>query len=132
MSIVLRKKCKCIWNTVTHIYFISRQGWNLLSNSTIRNISSRLPTSTSELLRCGVTTDVLGDYGDRIIRIVTSYVEQHNLQKYDDKVSSEDEFEDGIDYSAVKLPDSISNKSIEPICIDFEDEDAELAAMDIP
>jgi len=112
-------------------YIISRQGWNLFSNSTIRNISSRLPTSKSGLVLCGVTKDVLGDYGDRIIQIVTSYVNKHNLQMYVDKVESEDEFEDGIDYSAIQLPAPISNKSIETIYIDSDD-DEELAAMDIP
>ena len=111
--------------------------WNILSNNTMKAIASRLPLTIDELKEVGgLGENIIKEYGDRIMKIVASYITQNGLQ---DSIGSraakrhkvqpesdsanhllcasnsltsngvdifdqDDEFDAGIDYSAIDLP----------------------------
>lgn len=105
-----------------------------MGSENMRKVAFRVPTTMEELVDCDLPENVRKQYGDRLIRSINAYIEQETLQRYIDnrpkkkqKVAvaedcvklesskpilidvpddSEDEFDDGIDYSAIELPSS--------------------------
>ena len=57
--------------------------WNIVSQNEMTKISYRVPLSIEELNDLAVLKeDVVKEYGDRLIKGINAFVEQHNLQKY--------------------------------------------------
>ena len=112
--------------------------WNILSNDAMKAIAAQVPMSIEELKGIGVLGEnVIKEYGERLIRAVTCFVKQGNLQecvsrrpckrqKVDENGGDDsnadakkpaavielddDEFGTDIDFSAVKLPDVVPAK----------------------
>lgn len=111
--------------------------WNILSNNVMKAIASRVPLTIDELKEVGgLGENIIKEYGDRIVKVVASYIEQKGLQdsvrnrptkrrKVPSDVDvtnrvppiggslastgveisdQDDEFDAGIDYSAIELP----------------------------
>jgi len=109
--------------------------WNIMSNSNMREIATQVPTSIEDLADCGLPENVQKEYGERLIKNLTSFIQQNNLQSYienrptkkrklDSKKAAvmekenkpvlidvpdtDDEFgDDGIDYSAIEIPTTL-------------------------
>ena len=104
-------------------------------------IAGHAPTSIDELADCEIGENVKKQYGERLLKNINNYIETEKLQKYienrskkkpktDSKStaaksskdakpilidSSDDEFDDGIDYSALNIPEANSTKPDKPI-----------------
>lgn len=111
--------------------------WNILSNNTMKAIASRRPQTVEELKEVGgLGENIIKEYGERIVKIVVSYINQNGLQDSTRKRAAkrrkvqpdagntshlpaasnpltskgveisdqDDEFDAGIDYSAIELP----------------------------
>ena len=87
-----------------------------MTTSMMEDIASKVPTTLGELAMCGISRNVVQDYGERIIKNIKSFIVQENLQKFIqyrvgsnnnamiDLSHDSDEFDDGIDYSSIKMP----------------------------
>jgi hypothetical protein len=101
----------------------------------MKTIAAQVPMTIEELKALGLLGEnIIKEYGERIVKVVSSYVAQENLEEYinrrptkrakldsagassatakkpavvvlDDSDESRDEFDDGIDYSAIEIPD---------------------------
>ena len=95
-------------------------------------IATQVPTTIEELADCGLPENVQKQYGERLVKCILSYIEMEKLEKYiqnrpkkkqkteassshspleqskpvliDVPDDSADEFDDGIDYSAIEIP----------------------------
>uniref|UniRef100_A0A7S2YF56 DNA 3'-5' helicase n=1 Tax=Entomoneis paludosa TaxID=265537 RepID=A0A7S2YF56_9STRA len=106
--------------------------WNILSNDAMKNIASQTPTTIEELKAVGALGDaIVEEYGERIVKVVKTFVETNGLQEYikerpakraktDDsskakggkkkpviQIDEDDEFDNGIDFGVIEIPDSI-------------------------
>ncbi len=104
-----------------------------MSNENMSHLAREVPTTMDELAACEIPQNVQKQYGERLLKVITAFVEQEKLQKYIDarpkkkqKVVAktannnkggnqividvpDDEFADGIDYSQVQIPLSQPN-----------------------
>ncbi|KAL7532408.1 hypothetical protein ACHAXR_004611 [Thalassiosira sp. AJA248-18] len=104
--------------------------WNILSNPKIANVATQVPTTIEELSKCEIPQMFQKQYGERLVKNINSYIEQEKLQQYvenrpkkkqktavdESKPESNpilidsdnefDEFDDGVDYSAIEIPAS--------------------------
>lgn len=59
--------------------------WHIMKQEAMNEISAKVPMSTDELNDLGVIGEnVAAEYGERLIRMIRSFIEQNNLQKYTD------------------------------------------------
>lgn len=59
--------------------------WHIMKQEAMNEIAAKVPMSTDELNDLGVVGEnVAAEYGDRVIRMIRSFIEQNNLQKYTD------------------------------------------------
>jgi bloom syndrome protein len=109
--------------------------WNILSNNTMKAIASRRPRTIEELKDVGgLGENIISEYGDRIVKVVVSYINQNGLDDMTratkrPKIPSDsdstnqrtatnnlssniveisdkdDEFDAGIDFSTIELPE---------------------------
>ena len=100
--------------------------WNIMSNDSMKLIAARVPMSMEALKAVGVLGEnVIKDYGERIVAVVSSFIEQKDLGDYvlqhrpnkrakvvevvdmlDDEDDDEDEFATDIDFGSIPLPDA--------------------------
>eukprot|EP00804_Cyclotella_cryptica_P004283 CCRYP_013482-RD/>CCRYP_013482-RD protein AED:0.03 eAED:0.03 QI:147/1/1/1/1/1/5/481/1228 len=106
--------------------------WNIMSHQQVKVIAAQAPTTMEELGECGLPENVQKNYGERLLKNINTYIEMEKLDNYLEarpkkKTKSDssnvaaakavdvinipddsgDEFnDDGIDYSAIPLPDS--------------------------
>lgn len=63
--------------------FAFTQDWNIMSNSAMTQLAAQVPTSMEELSDLGILGEnVINDYGERLVRNISSFVQQNNLEKY--------------------------------------------------
>jgi hypothetical protein len=105
-----------------------------MGNQKMANVATLVPTTLDELADCELPQNVQKQYGERLIKNINAYIEQEKLQKYVENRPSkkqkaavdtniteskpilidvpdsdnDDEFEDGIDISAIEIPESSS------------------------
>ena len=54
-----------------------------MSNSAMTQLAAQVPTSMEELSDLGILGEnVVNDYGERLVRNISSFVQQNNLEKY--------------------------------------------------
>ena len=54
-----------------------------MSNSAMTQLAAHVPTSMEELSDLGILGEnVVNDYGERLVRNISSFVQQNNLEKY--------------------------------------------------
>lgn len=101
-----------------------------MSNQAMSALAAQVPTSIPELSDLGKLGEtVIQDYGERLVKNITAYIKQENLEKYVERrraakrprkgkendrpgqVNDEgNEFDAaGIDFAAIDLPDEVSN-----------------------
>ncbi|KAL7568679.1 hypothetical protein ACA910_021677 [Epithemia clementina (nom. ined.)] len=104
--------------------------WNILSNDAMKSIASQTPTTIEDLKAIGsLGENIVKEYGERIVRVVKTFVESHGLQEYlnrpakraktgishlkisnpnvkVDKEDDPDEYDAGIDFEVIEIPDS--------------------------
>ena len=57
--------------------------WNIMNNSAMTTIAAQVPTSMEELSDLGILGEnVVNDYGERLVRNISSFVQQEKLEKY--------------------------------------------------
>ena len=57
--------------------------WNIMNNSAMTTIAAQVPTSMEELSDLGILGEnVINDYGERLVRNISSFVQQEKLEKY--------------------------------------------------
>jgi bloom syndrome protein len=103
--------------------------WNILSNDVMKTIAAEVPMTLSALKSIGcLGENIIKEYGERIVKIVSSYITQEGLEEYikqrDDQLPNKkskidpststseivdlndvnDEFEIGIDLSTIDSP----------------------------
>ena len=102
-----------------------------MGNQKMANVATLVPTTLDELADCELPQNVQKQYGERLIKNINAYIEQEKLQKYVENRPSkkqkaavdmnitgskpilidvpdsdnDDEFEDGIDISAIEIPE---------------------------
>jgi hypothetical protein len=60
-----------------------KKDWNIMSNSAMTQLAAQVPTSMEELSDLGILGEnVVNDYGERLVRNISSFVQQNNLEKY--------------------------------------------------
>ena len=59
--------------------------WNILTMDNISQISNEVPTTTEELAECGIPVKIQKTYGERIVKVVQSFIQMNGLQEYIDK-----------------------------------------------
>jgi bloom syndrome protein len=111
--------------------------WNIMSNAAMKSIAEQVPTTIEELKGIGgLGENIVKEYGDRVVKVVNTFVSNNDLESYLTKrpakrtktgngpdhksaaahlpvaLEDEDEFDTGIDYSAIDidLPDQIKSK----------------------
>lgn len=113
-----------------------------MSHTIIVTIAKRVPTTVSELSELGLAENIEKEYGERLVKNVNAFVEMNKLHKYIEKKRAsqsavtkrqrvgqspkrspskapvvvdmtDDEFDNGIDYSAIDLP-GITSSIIKP------------------
>jgi len=110
-----------------HVFY-----WNILSADNMKSIAAEAPTTIEELQAIGTLGEnIIKDYGDRLVRNIKAFIEQESLgeciknrrppkrPKVDtgpaatnksnslvDLMDEDDEFDAGIDFSAIKMPDA--------------------------
>lgn len=63
--------------------FNPKPDWNIMSNSAMTQLAAQVPTSMEELSDLGILGEnVVNDYGERLVRNISSFVQQNNLEKY--------------------------------------------------
>lgn len=118
------------WAEEERMYGKNMFYWNILSNDAMKSIAAQAPTTIEDLEGIGVLGEnIIKEYGERIVKIVASYVAQEGLEEYvalrpakraktgigsssgpavvevvDD--DGDDEFGTDIDFSAIDLPDA--------------------------
>jgi bloom syndrome protein len=105
--------------------------WHIMSYPTMKAVASQVPTTLDELKGLGILgEEIIKNYGERIVKIVTTFVEQSGLEKYiherpakraktdaSDKVlvdedttdDDDDEFSNGLDLSTVNVDVVVGN-----------------------
>lgn len=103
--------------------------WNIMGNQKMTNVATLVPVTIEELSDCELPQNVQKQYGERLIKSINAFIDQEKLHQYienrpkkkhksvaeDNKMESkpilidvpdsdEDEFDDGIDYSAIQIP----------------------------
>ena len=99
------------------------------------NVAIQVPTTLEELSDCELPQNVQKQYGERLVKNINAYIEKEKLQQYIenrpkkkqktavveeskpiliDVPDSEDEFDDGIDYSAIQIPAQKRNEPNPP------------------
>ena len=97
--------------------------WNILSNDVMKTIAAEVPMSLSALTAIGcLGENILKVYGERIVKIVASYIVQEGLEQY---VKSQDESQPPKKKSKVDLPANAT--SVVDLKDDDDDDDAEFA-----
>lgn len=73
-----------ITNLTAFFYpFVLLPDWNIMSNSAMTQLAAQVPTSMEELSDLGILGEnVVNDYGERLVRNISSFVQQNNLEKY--------------------------------------------------
>lgn len=57
--------------------------WNILKNDAMKTISSQVPMTIEELQVLGLLGEnTIKEYGERIVKVVSSNVAQANLEEY--------------------------------------------------
>ena len=59
--------------------------WNILSVDNISQIAKEVPTTAEELAECGIPVKIQKTYGERILKIIQSFIQMNGLQEYIDK-----------------------------------------------
>jgi hypothetical protein len=99
--------------------------WNILNGEQMKEIASKVPTTSDELAECMVPEHFQKEYGERLLKNINAYIESENLRDIIEKqprkkqkrkgndaadqdviVVDDDEFDDGIDYAAIEMPGS--------------------------
>ena len=105
--------------------------WNILSNDAMKSIAAQTPTTIEELKAIGsLGENIVKEYGERLVRVVKTFVESKGLQDYlrrpakrartcdpvskrtkpilriDKAEDPDDEFETDIDFGVIEIPDS--------------------------
>lgn len=63
--------------------FQLKPDWNIMSNSAMTQLAAQVPTSMEELSNLGILGEnVVNDYGERLVRNISSFVQQNSLEKY--------------------------------------------------
>lgn len=115
------------WAEEERMYGKNMFYWNILSNEAMKSIAAQVPTTVEDLKAIGVLGEnIIKEYGERIVKIVSSYVAQEGLEEYIARrpskkakiaigspsspavvelLDDDDEFGMGIDLSAIDLPD---------------------------
>lgn len=59
--------------------------WHIMTQMTMNNIAAQVPMSIDELNELGIVGEnVAAEYGERLIRMIRSFIEQNQLHKYID------------------------------------------------
>lgn len=102
-----------------------------MSHTIMANIAKKVPTTVEELSELGLAENIEKEYGSRLVKNIKSFVDMEKLEKYmklkkksiekkakknvrqssyHDAIvvdeSDEDEFDNGLDFSAISLPSS--------------------------
>jgi bloom syndrome protein len=117
------------WAEEERMYGKNMFYWNILSNEAMKSIAAQAPMTVEDLKAIGVLGEnIIKEYGERIVKIVSSYVAQEGLEEYVARRPSkrakvvagsssdptvvevlddfgEDEFGADIDFSAIEIPD---------------------------
>jgi superfamily II DNA helicase RecQ len=109
--------------------------WHILSNAAVKQVALRAPTTIDELRDMSVAGDnVIKDYGEQLVRAVKQFIEENDLghcvaerpaKRLKSTASSagrvgakgranDDEFDAGIDFAAIEIPDDDSVAIVEP------------------
>ena len=57
--------------------------WNIMSNSAMTQLAAQVPASMEESSDLGILGEnVVNDYGERLVRNISSFVQQNNLEKH--------------------------------------------------
>lgn len=107
--------------------------WHILNNAAVKQVALRAPTTVEELRDMSVAGDnVIKDYGEQLVRAVNRFIEENDLghcvverpaKKLKSTASSadsavvkhganEDEFDAGIDFAAIEIPDENDDDSV--------------------
>jgi len=110
--------------------------WNIMSNKVMKNIAAKVPLNKKELKAVGGLGDqVIKDYGNRIMKVITKFVNDHDVEQIVRnhssrkrlKVSSgasvsskstedDDEFATNIDFSKIEVPGAtVSSANVGPV-----------------
>jgi bloom syndrome protein len=77
------KKMATNWAEEERMYGKQVFYWNILSNDAMKSIAAQAPMTMEELKAIGVLGEsIVNDYGERIVKIVSSFVDQEQLQEY--------------------------------------------------
>ena len=115
--------------------------WNIMSNSAMKSIAEQVPMTIEDLTgTVALGENIIKEYGERIVKVVRNFVASNDLESYlsrrpakrakiaepknlppleknriqiQDDDDSEDEFDTGIDFSAIdcELDKTVQNKS---------------------
>jgi hypothetical protein len=113
--------------------------WHIMKQEAMNEIAAKVPMSSDELNDLGVVGEnVAAEYGDRVIRMIRSFIEQNNLQKYTDAKpktkrqktghSAENRSSEsgGSGVSSTKMGETTKQPSSNEIVDDFADLDVDL------
>jgi len=124
------KKLCSTWAEEERLYGKELFYWQILSNAAIKRIAMQTPLDIDDLQAMGIIGEnIIKAYGDRIVKMVSAFIQAHNLEEYITKARPNkrlkvdtnprqslgggdevDEFDTGIDFSAIEIPDSIPNR----------------------
>lgn len=77
------KKIATNWAEEERMYGKQVYYWNILSNDAMKSIAAQAPTDIDALKAIGVLGEsIINEYGDRIVKIVSSFIEQEGLAEY--------------------------------------------------
>jgi bloom syndrome protein len=77
------KKMATNWAEEERMYGKHLFYWNILSNDAMKSIAAQAPMTVEDLKAIGVLGEsIINDYGDRIVKIVSSFVDQEELREY--------------------------------------------------
>jgi bloom syndrome protein len=97
--------------------------WNILSNSTVKQVALCAPTTVEELRAMSIVGEnIIKEYGEQLVRAVNRFIDENNLESFiaqrpakrlkmgpssadkAGKETNDDEFDSGIDFSAIEIP----------------------------
>ena len=124
------KKMVSNWAEEERMYGKNVYYWNIVSNDAMKAIAVQAPTTLDQLKAIGVLGEnVVKEYGEKFVKIVTTFVEQRKLEKYISRRPKRKKIDSATNSLAPSMPtDTDASKDVD----DEVTTDIDFSAVEIP